>query len=143
MYNKGTIFARNKRISVRYFTKKEYSSFGKYVAEKRISKGIALLEMARLLGFSAPFWSDVEKGRANPPKYDKLLIVADILGLTAVEKTHMFDLAGNDRNTIAPDIKEYILHNSHVTTVFRSAIDLGVSASDWDRFINDLRQRKV
>lgn len=123
--------------------KKKYQEFGEYIAEKRKSRAIALREMARQLGFSAPFWSDVEKGRANPPKYGKLLQIAEILNFTLEEKTLMFDLAGQGRASIAPDIKEFIINNGYVTKAFRKVIGLGANENDWNDFINNLRRRNA
>lgn len=37
-----------------------------YIRSKRIKAGISMRQMARDLGFSAPFLSDVEHGKRNP-----------------------------------------------------------------------------
>ena len=41
-------------------------SFGEFLQKKRIEKGITLREMARILKISAPYLSDIEKGKRNP-----------------------------------------------------------------------------
>ena len=41
-------------------------SFGEYLAYLREMKNVTLRELARQIGVSAPFLSDVEKGRSCP-----------------------------------------------------------------------------
>ena len=64
---------------------KQYQNFGEFVQEKREEKQITLRKFADTIGFSAPFWSDVEKDRRNPPEIDKLHLIARILNLTESE----------------------------------------------------------
>ena len=102
-------------------------TFGEFVVEKRLEKGISLRKMAELMEVSAPFWSDVEKGRKNPPKLEKLELLANILRLTDEDKTLMFDLAGKERDAVAPDIPAYIMENDYVVAALRTVRDLGAS----------------
>lgn len=116
--------------------------FGDYIAQKRLEKNISLRKMADMVGLSAPYWSDIEKNRKNPPSLDKLELIASILGLPEDEKTVMLDLAGNGRNTVGPDIPEYIKENDYVAAALRTARDLGASQDDWEKFVADLKKRK-
>lgn len=117
-------------------------TFGEFVVERRLEKGISLRKMAELMGVSAPFWSDVEKGRKNPPKLEKLELLANILRLTDEDKTLMFDLAGKERDAVAPDIPAYIMENDYVVAALRTVRDLGASEEDWEKFVEDLKNRK-
>ena len=63
--------------------------FGDFIAQKRLAKQISLRKMADMVGLSAPYWSDIEKNRKNPPTLEKLELIATILGLTEDEKTDM------------------------------------------------------
>lgn len=116
--------------------------FGDFIVAKRTEKGISLRKMAESLGLSAPYWSDIEKNRKNPPSLDKLELIAKILGLTDEEKSQMLDLAGSDRDTVAPDIPVYIMTNDYVAAALRTARDLGASEDDWEKFVEDLKKRK-
>lgn len=120
----------------------EQMSFGSFVSMKRIERNISLRKMAELLDVSAPFWSDVEKGRKNPPRLEKLEELANILHLSNEEKTQMFDLAGDGRKAVAPDIPAYIQENGYVAAALRTARDLGASEEDWDKFVEELKKRK-
>lgn len=119
-----------------------YQNFGEFLQKKREAKQITLRKMAEMLKMSAPYLSDIEKGRRNPPEMDKLDQIAQILLLSDEERTVMLDLAGKMRNTVAPDLPEYIMERDYVSAALRTARDLDASEADWLRFVEELRQRK-
>ena len=119
-----------------------YRNFGEFLQKKREEKKITLRKMADLLGFSAPFLSDVEKDRRNPPDYDKLILIASILKLDETDQEVMFNLAGKRRNTVAPDLPDYIMERDYVSSALRTARDLDASEEEWLAFVEDLRKRK-
>ena len=119
-----------------------YQNFGEFLQKKREAKQITLGTMAEMLKMSAPYLSDIEKGRRNPPEMDKLDQIAQILLLSDEERTVMLDLAGKMRNTVAPDLPEYIMERDYVSAALRTARDLDASEADWLRFVEELKQRK-
>jgi len=120
----------------------QYQNFGEFLQKKREEKQITLRGMATKLGVSAPYLSDIEKGRRNPPEMDKLDLIANLLHLSDDDKTIMLDLAGKMRNTVAPDLPEYIMGRDYVSAALRTARDLDASEADWLRFVEELKQRK-
>ena len=120
----------------------QYQNFGEFLQKKREAEQITLRKMAEMLKMSAPYLSDIEKGRRNPPEMDKLDQIAQILLLSDEERTVMLDLAGKMRNTVAPDLPEYIMERDYVSAALRTARDLDASEADWLRFVEELRQRK-
>lgn len=118
------------------------TTFGEFLQRKREEKLITLRKMADMLGFSAPFLSDVEKGRRNPPDLPKLEQISGILGLTKEEERFMFDLAGDKRETIAPDLPVYIMGRDYVAAALRTARDLDAGEEEWQQFIRELQERK-
>ncbi len=118
------------------------TNFGEFLQRKREEKGITLRRMAELLGFSAPFLSDVEKDRRNPPELAKLEQIAKILVLSNEEKETMYNLAGKKRDSVAPDLPEYIMSRDYVAAALRTARDLDAGEEEWLRFVEELRQRK-
>ena len=119
-----------------------YTNFGSFLSSKREEKQITLRKLASMLGVSAPFLSDVEKNRRNPPDLDRLNKIAEILELEPEEKTEMLNLAGKGRNTIAPDLPEYIMERDYVSAALRTARDMDAGEEEWKKFIEDLRRRK-
>ena len=59
--------------------------FGELIRKARQKKGISLRSLGDLLGYSAPYLSDVENGRRNPFPEDRWKGVADLLGLDMSE----------------------------------------------------------
>ncbi len=118
------------------------ANFGEYIARKRVEKGITLRKMADMLGCSAPFLSDVERDRRNPFEMDKLERLSQILGLDQEEKATMLDLAGKKRNSVAPDLPDYIMQRGYVSAALRTARDLDAGEKEWMEFVRRLKERK-
>lgn len=122
--------------------KAQYESFGEFLQKKRLENEITLRKMAELIGVTAPYLTDIEKDRRNPPEIQKLDKIAEILSLTEEEKAVMFDLAGKQRNSVAPDLPDYIMKRDYVAAALRTARDLDADEDDWLKFVEELKQRK-
>ena len=120
----------------------EYKNFGDFLNQKRLEKKTSYRELAKVLDVSAPYISDIEKGRRNAPSIEKLEILANYFTLTEEEKALMFDLAGKQKDSIAPDLPNYIKSNDYVASALRTARDLGADEKDWQSFIDELKSRK-
>ena len=119
-----------------------YLNFGDFLQKKRMERQITLRKMAELLGFSAPYLTDIEKDRRNPPEMESLEQISKILNLSEDERAVRFDLAGKKRNAVAPDLPEYIIERDYVAAALRTARDLDASEADWLRFVEELKNRK-
>ena len=84
----------------------------------------------------------IEKDRRNPPEMEKLELISRILMLNDEDKTTMYDLAGKKRNSVAPDLPDYIMEHDYVSAALRTARDLDASEADWLKFVEELKQRK-
>ena len=58
------------------------------------------------------------------------------------EKTAMYDLVGRQRNTVAPDLPEYIIGRDYVAAALRTARDLNAGEAEWLRFVEELKKRE-
>lgn len=114
--------------------------FGNFITNKRKALGITLRGMASELGIAPAYLSDIEKGRRYPPDMDKLIQIAEILKLTEDEKHTMFDLAGEGKNTISPDLPEYIMSSAKVRVALRKAREVATE-DDWDEFVKKLSDK--
>ena len=91
-------------------------ALGDRIRELRDKKDLSLRELAKKLGCSAPFLSDIELGRRYPS--DKLLAgMARVLGAT-VE-----DLKAHDIRPPVEEMKERIAANPRYALAFRKVID--------------------
>lgn len=120
----------------------QYRNFGDFLHQKRLAKGVSYRDLAAVLGVSAPYISDIEKDRRNAPAMDKLERIADYFMLSAEERSLMYDLAGDKKSELAPDIPGYIMGRDYVASALRTARDLDAGEQDWQRFIDDLKKRK-
>ena len=93
------------------------TSFGTYIRSLRLLRGFGLRELARQLGISAPYLSDLEKDKRGAPPVDLVRTIGKILDADA-EK--IYDLAGKSRNTIASDIEDLLIAKPEIVSLLRS-----------------------
>ena len=116
--------------------------FGGFIARMRLKRGMSLRETAEKLEISPMYLSDVERGRRSAFGLNKLRRFASIAGLSPEETETMFDLAGQNRGEISPDLNEYISSNSYICSALRTAKNLNADKDDWVKMLEELRQRK-
>ena len=117
-------------------------SFGEVLHLLREKKDVTLRELARKINVSAPFLSDVEKGRRAPLTAERLEAAAQALNLDKEEERELYDAAGRQRKTIAPDLPDYIMEREDVSAALRTARDLDAGEEEWRKFVEDLKQRR-
>jgi len=122
--------------------KKTTVTFGEYLKHKREEKQISLREVARTLGVSAPFLSDVENNRRGPLTEERLADLAKVLNLNEKEKDEMYDIVGKQKGLLAPDLNPYVTERPYVNAALRTARNLEANEEDWQRFVDDLIKRK-
>ena len=122
--------------------KKTTVTFGEYLKHKRDEKQISLREVARTLGVSAPFLSDVENNRRGPLTEERLADLAKVLNLNEKEKDEMYDIVGKQKGLLAPDLNPYVTERPYVNAALRTARNLEANEEDWQRFVDDLIKRK-
>lgn len=85
-------------------------AFGQYMNDVRYGKRVTLTELSMKIGFTPPYISDIEKGRRNPPKKEKLDTWIKGLGITEKsEIEQIYTLAGRARGTVPVDIEEMLV----------------------------------
>ena len=122
--------------------KKTTVTFGEYLKHKREEKQISLREVARTLGVSAPFLSDVENNRRGPLTEERLADLAKVLNLSEKEQAEMYDIVGKQKGLLAPDLNPYVTERPYVNAALRAARNLEANEEDWQRFVDDLIKRK-
>lgn len=118
-----------------------YETFGEFLTAKRDERDITLRELARQLEVSPTFISDVERNRSTP-KAERLERLAEVLHLDGAEKAVMYDLVGKQRDSVAPDLPDYIKGRDYVSAALRTARDLDAGEKEWLDFVADLKKRK-
>ena len=93
-------------------------TFGSYIRSLRLYRGFGLRELARQLGISAPYLSDLEKDKRGAPPVDLVRAIVKILD---ADSENIYDLAGKSRNTIASDIEDLLIAKPEIVSLLRSA----------------------
>ena len=94
------------------------NTFGSYIRSLRLYRGFGLRELARQLGISAPYLSDLEKDKRGAPPVDLVRAIVKILD---ADSENIYDLAGKSRNTIASDIEDLLIAKPEIVSLLRSA----------------------
>ena len=94
------------------------NTFGTYIRSLRLCRGFGLRELARQLGISAPYLSDLEKDKRGAPPVDLVRAIVKILD---ADSENIYDLAGKSRNTIASDIEDLLNAKPEIVSLLRSA----------------------
>nr|WP_298568743.1 helix-turn-helix transcriptional regulator [uncultured Mogibacterium sp.] len=117
--------------------------FGKFIEARRKALGKTLRGLAAELGIAPAFMSDIEKGHRYPPAREKLEELAKLLQLSQEDTDKMFDLAAGERkNSISPDLPEYIMGSPKARTALRMARDKGADEKVWQKVIDLLEQEE-
>lgn len=112
------------------------ATFGDFVREKRLAKGINLRALAKAIDIVPAYMSDIEKNHRYPPVKEKIFKIAELLQLNEEEKNTMFDLAGEAKEgTIAPDISDYVKSQSAARVALRMAKNLNFEEKEWIKVI--------
>ena len=60
--------------------------------------------------------------------------------MNSLEKAEMYDIVGKQRNSVAPDLLDYIKDRDYVSVALRTARDLNASEKEWQQFIEELKK---
>lgn len=101
--------------------------FGRFVAERRKRHVCAMRRFVDMLGVTAPYCSDIEKGRRAAPD-GKLEEIAIALKLSRAEREQMLDLAALTReNQVSADLSGYIMETELARVALRRAKEQDLS----------------
>lgn len=123
------------------------SGFSEYLREKRMEKNITLRKMAKDLGISVSYLSDIESGHKMAPnsKEDKYKnLIEDItvyLELNNSDKEKLVMLADRDlveHGHISNDITSYMGVTPLASVALRKAKETNLTDADWERIIRNM-----
>lgn len=114
-------------------------TFGVVVRECREELGYSVRHFAKLIGCSAAYLSDIEKGnRYAPKKYlDKIF---EALGFSEEDRQDFEDLAAATRGFLYEDINPYLGQQPLARIALRTAMEKNLSDEYWEAFIEDMKK---
>ncbi len=116
--------------------KKSKETFGQLLRSLRNSAGVGLRELARLIGKSPGYISDVELDNVPPPSEETIVNISRAL---SVDKKVLL----NKAKKVDPELSEYVADQPQVADFLRMAKDQEYSGDDWDRLTQLARLSKL
>ncbi len=101
-------------------------TFGNLLRSIRLSSGLGLRELARLIGKSPGYLSDVELDNVPPPSEEAIVLIANALN---VDKKSLLSSA----KKVDPELAEYVAHQPQAADFLRMAKDQKFDDEDWER----------
>ena len=92
--------------------------FGSYIRRLRMKNDIGQRELAKKIGVAPSYLNDIEKNKRTAPRIELIKKLSVIL---KADLDLLYDLAGNSKNTVAPDIANFIENNPRIISLLRAA----------------------
>lgn len=119
------------------------SSFGKSLRYVRESKGVSIRSLARTVGKTPTYISDIENGYNKAPKVKLVEEFMNALSLNdsdAELRDYLYDLAAEERGEVADDIRDYILEQEELRLAIRLAKSRNQGTELWRECVEKLRK---
>ena len=118
-------------------------NFGEKLKTMRIEKRMSLRRLADIIGVSAPYLSDVERGQRSSLSAEHLAKVAEALNLDEGERRELFDAAAESRGEpIASDVILYAGEVKTVSAALRKARELNLGDEEWLQIIEEMERKR-
>ena len=118
------------------------TDFGQFISEQKRKKKLQSQELAKKLGISIPYLSQLEHGKRQCPDVSLLKKMSEVFDLTLEERNILYDLYAEASGQLSPDIVEYLQANKIVIKVIRVAYDVSATDKDWELFMNFLKNEQ-
>ena len=116
------------------------TTFGSYIRELRIKNEIGQRELAKKIGLAPSYLNDIEKNKRSAPKNN---IIKKLSLLLKVDLDLLNDLAGSSKNSLAPDIIDYLEKNPRVISLIRSAKNNKLNDEEILRIEESINKSKI
>ena len=117
-------------------------TFGSFLREKRMARGLTLRGMAAKLDLSPVYMSNIENDRRPAPTRAYLERLEQELHLNKAETEQMLDLAAKSQNNrVSADLPDYIMDREIVRAALRTAREADATDQEWQDFIDRINRR--
>jgi len=117
-----------------------YKTFGSYIRDLRINNGIGQRQLAEKIGIAPSYLNDIEKNKRGAPKVN---IIKKLSLILKADSILLNDLAGSSKNTLPPDILDYVEKNPKVISLIRSAKNNNLSDDEFEKIELSINQTKT
>ena len=105
-------------------------TFGQFISEQRQKHSMESQELAKALGISGAYLSQLERGVRTNPSTE----------LNKIETETLYDLYAKVSGQISPDLAVYVSSSETVRQALRTARDADATEEDWKLFIEQLNK---
>ena len=117
-------------------------TFGSFIRNRRMARGLTLRGMAAKLDLSPVYMSNIENDRRAAPTQEHLERMAMLLQLDKADREQMLDLAARSRqDRVSADLPDYIMDREIVRAALRTAREAGATDQEWQEFIDRIQKR--
>ena len=118
----------------------ENKNFGLFISVLRTSRSMSSQDLAKKVGISNAYLSQLEHGVRLNPDPDVIVKIANVLDLGQEESTELFDMYSMVTGRISPDIAGYVMGNVSVQKALRCAYTVNAADEVWEQFIEMLKK---
>ena len=111
-------------------------TFGEFVRQKRMERGITLRGLAARLGLSPVYMSNIETSRRPAPALEYLDKLAVELNLSKGDRTLLLET-----QRVSADLPDYIMERDIVRAALRTAKEVDATDEEWQEFIDRITKR--
>ena len=115
-------------------------TFGSYIRKLRIKNDIGQRELAKKIGVAPSYLNDMEKNKRTAPRTELINKLSVIL---KAELELLYDLAGNSKKTVAPDIVDYVENNPKIVSLLRAAKSSKLSEDEIEELEKKINKSKT
>ena len=112
-------------------------TFGQFISEQRQKHSMESQELAKALGISGAYLSQLERGVRTNPSTELLDKIAMVLCLNKIETETLYAKVSGQ---ISPDLAVYVSSSETVRQALRTARDADATEEDWKLFIEQLNK---
>lgn len=111
-------------------------TFGAFIREKRLERGLKLKTFAQLVGISAVYESYIENGKRPAPSQEILQRIPGVLNLDQHETAQLNSAAilSHNEDHFPDDLLNYINSRPYVIDALRIAFETNASEEEWSIF---------
>lgn len=118
------------------------TDFGQFISEHKLKCSLQSQELAKRLGVSLGYLSQLEHGKRLRPNVEILKKMIEIFKLETEEINELYDLYADMTGQTSPDIIEYIKSDKIIIKALRCARDSSATNEHWERFIKLLKNEQ-
>lgn len=125
------------------------NELGAFIKEQREKNGKSLRTMAKDIGISSSYLSDIETGNrpilTSDKSTDLVKMLSNYFNLSEEEHAKLINLGEidlNQRGKLSNEIKDYMNSAPMASIALRTAKKADFDDKDWENFINQINNKK-